>query len=403
MRGALKYNLLVGSAAPSLARLLFGVGENGFLLGNFAEMDEMFQTQAGLTAVASDSDTVGGALDDHDWGASSYAAILAAATELFPDGGMTDASTGWTYSNATGSIVGGALRLTSTAVGVAARTGYKTLTGLTIGRAYRVAVTVVGVGGTAGASSSVIIQALTTAGAGVQNSETATGAGTRSLVFVATATSHRIQMRFDNSSGDATTYAEFDDVTVKAVSGNHVLQATGTQKPLWRSNGGKPYLQPDGTDDQLTSPFTPGPAVTYAIAVQIPATVASTQLFMGSAITAGSRATIGVSTVGRIIVSWGDLNGTALTLTDYRGQKVVVVATDDGVTRDFYINGTNVRSEASAGSITTGVPIAIGAQRFDASYFNFTSAFIFAAAVRNAKSTPALVSRINSDFTGTMQ
>lgn len=368
------------SGASPLYQLLFGNGENGFLFGNFSEPDELFQTAAGLTAVASDSDPVGVALDDHGWGPSSYAAIAAAATELFPDGGMSDASTGWTYSNASGSIVSGALRLTSTAVGAAARTGYKTLAGLTVGVSYRATVDVVGTGGTAGGAATIRLQALTTAGAAVQDSEIATGAGTRSLIFTATATSHRIQARFDGSGGDATTYVDFDNLSVKAISGNHGYQTTGGSRPLWRSNGGRPYLQFDGTDDCLVTGMTSSglSGVTLIAKFTVGASGAVRSVVGGGT---GDRLRLSVDSSGQLAAGIGGHGeATIFRSGSLVGQTGVGAVTADGSTVKLYWNGVQAYSAAQLATFVTTVPIAVGAYNNTGTPGVFFNSNIYAAA-----------------------
>lgn len=259
---------------------------------------------------------------DDNW-LMAYLAGMTLGTELFPDSGMSDASTGWTYSNASGSIVSGALRLTSTAVGAAARTGYKTLSGLTIGVKYRVTVDVVGVGGTNGASATSLLQALTTGGAGVQNSESAAGTGTRSLVFTATATSHRIQARFDGSGGDATTYIDFDNLSVKELTSqsNFVFART-----------------------------------------TVPASLGATQAIAGSSGPSAHRMFIGVNTSGFACGGVGDNSSTTIVgTTDLRSTEADIALTFDGTTVRLIVNGVVEYEGAQAGAPTTAIPFRIGA------------------------------------------
>ena len=102
----------------TLQNLLFGHGEDGFLFGNFGELDELFTTTTGQTNVAANDDPVGLALDDHSWGSQTLAQIVAAQSELVTNGSFSaDANwfkgTGWTISSGaavkaagTGSVLG---------------------------------------------------------------------------------------------------------------------------------------------------------------------------------------------------------------------------------------------------------------------------------------------------------
>jgi hypothetical protein len=66
----------------TLQRLLFGHGEDGFLFGNFAELDELFLLSTGDTGnVAANDDPSGLALDDHSWGGQTLAQAIRALFE----------------------------------------------------------------------------------------------------------------------------------------------------------------------------------------------------------------------------------------------------------------------------------------------------------------------------------
>lgn len=354
------HKLLLFGQRSNIITSIFADGTDGFYF-DFSKTDRLFQTQAGLTLADDAGENIAFALENHSWGSSSYAAIVAAATELFPDGGMSDASTGWTYSNASGSIVSGALRLTSTAVGAAARTAYKTLSGLTVGVSYRVSVDVVGTGGTAGGAATSLLQALTTAGAGVQNSESAAGTGTRSLIFVATATSHRIQVRFDGSGGDATTYVDFDNLSVKAIPGNHGRQSTTSAQPKWQTGG---IARFDGSDDNLPTVLYPSAAAMTLMADVTVGAIGAARVFMGCIGAGTQRLSISVTAAGVLSGSLGDQFSTTIVDpggTDRSGQRLRVALTCNGSTVRLYANGTQVYSGAQVGAPATDQPIAVGA------------------------------------------
>lgn len=392
---------LEGVGAPSLAQLLFGNGEDGFLFGNFAELDELFTTVNGPN-VASDSDPVGLALDDSKWSGRTPAQELAQQTELFSGGDIPN-TTGWTGSNATLTAEANGLKVLSTTVGASARTGYKQFDDLTIGRWYYTGLDVTEVGGTTSGSILIRFQVTTLAGSSIQDSLSVTGTGERFAYFQATATSHRIQPRFDGSGADTTTYAIFDNISVKAVPVNHGL-ATGTQRAFWQSNSGNPYLAFDGSDDRLLTPFLPTASMGYAAAVRCPASLAGTQYILGSGATTGTaRATIGFNTSGHLVISWGGTTATA-SAVDYRGLDLAVIIWSDGSNLWVYVNGTQVYTGAFSGTlVNTIAPVTVGGLRFDTSYFNFFGGRMYAVLAVDRALTLTEVARINTDLQGTYQ
>lgn len=259
---------------------------------------------------------------DDNW-PMTYLAYMSLGSELFPDGGMSDASTGWTYTNASGSIVSGALRVLSTVSGAATRAAYKTLSGLTIGVKYRVTCDVIGAGGTSGASATARIQALTTGDVAIADSEVVAGVGSRSLVFTATATSHRIQCRWNLTGGDTTTYVDFDNVSVKAISGqNNFIQVRTT----------------------------------------VPASVASTQAIAGTSGPSAHRLFVGINTSGFACGGVGDNSSTTIVgTTDLRNTEADIALTFDGTTVRLIVNGAVEYEGAQAGAPTTSIPFRVGA------------------------------------------
>lgn len=93
-----------GSGLPALADLLFKNNEDGFLYGDFAEFDELFQTQGGPFRVAADNDPCGLVLDDHGWNGLTVAQVLATMPEMSNNGivALLGAATVATYNQGTG-------------------------------------------------------------------------------------------------------------------------------------------------------------------------------------------------------------------------------------------------------------------------------------------------------------
>ena len=72
---------------------------------------------------------------------------------------------------------------------------------------------------------------------------------------------------FQDTSATTPVAADNDPVgrfNDKSGKGNNLTQGTGTKRPLYAANGGKPYELYDGTDDHLLSSIIPGAACTLA-------------------------------------------------------------------------------------------------------------------------------------------
>lgn len=385
----------------TLQNLLFGHGENGFLFGNFAELDELFLLSTGNTGnVAANDDPVGRALDDHSWGGASLAAIIAAATEMVTNGAFSDGTTtGWTASNGTLSAVNGALRLTNTAGGVASARQQAFTT--VVGSTYRATLNFK----TDGQTGNSFLNIGTSAG-GSDIAQLSMGSvvGVYSLYFVATATTTHLSFS-QSSSALAGEFSEFDEVSCKLVPGNHALQATAANRPLWKANAGKPYLLFDGTNDALVTGLVPNATAGWTSAVAFNLTTASTIALGGGTTSGNKRATIGVNGSGLLTIGWG----TAVAQSpgaDIRNANTVVVVTGDLAARSIYLNGVNVTSSfvASAGGPDgTGGEMTIGARRDSAGGTpdSLINGNVRAALVRNRVSSPAEIARITADFQST--
>lgn len=193
-----------------------------------SDFASMFQDGVGSTPVTAPGQSVGTVLDKSKG--------LALGVEKVTNGDFSGGTTGWVASTTTASIsvVGEALRIQSTVIGVNARYAEQTIAGLTVGKSYRLSAVVVSAGGAG--TKQIRIDIRTSNGSStIAQSQTINSAAntTISMVFVATETTHRVWLRFDpDASGDTTSYVDFDNVSVREIAGNHAFQPTASKRPV---------------------------------------------------------------------------------------------------------------------------------------------------------------------------
>lgn len=246
-----------------LHQMLFGNGEDGFLFESFSELDEMLTTFQGATQVASDSDAIGLAFDDHSWRTRTIAEQISQATELVTNGAFGSSVAGWgvgiglsATANAgraevarSGAIDGAKAFYWdfATVAGKTYRVAYDTANSNAYPSVYDVP------GGVAGGAAGTIILA-----AGSVTS----AAGTTTVRYVkALSALTRLNLWTD----DLTT-VYIDNVSIKLVDGNHALQSTAGSRPVWRSNSGNPYLQLNGSSHHL---LTMPPSASFSLLLKM--------------------------------------------------------------------------------------------------------------------------------------
>jgi hypothetical protein len=377
-----------------LARSLFRSGEDGFLFGNFAELDELYKTSTDGGNVSTNDDPVGLILDDHAWGRSSLSTIIASATELVTNGQFSVDTTGWTANGSTLAAVTGQLEITSTGSGFAARALYSfttevgktyrmSLNSLTVGNAIRVGTTAAGV------------DVIPNTGIGIVNGY--------EVYFVAASTTTHIGLIGSAVLGGKN---YFDDVSVKLIPGNHALQATAANRPLWKANAGKPYLLLDGSNDALIGSFFPmatGTGLTMAIAFNSTQGAVQTIPMGGGSATA--RAFIAIIANGRLGIGWGSQVNQAGG-SDLRNANHVVVVTGEGESRDVWLDGVNITADFAAAvgtPVSTGGPITLGGRQatVGGAIDQNMPGNISAAVALNRRVTPAEIGQITSNFRST--
>jgi hypothetical protein len=170
----------------------------------------LYQDDTGTALVTTPGQTVGLMLD------KSKGLVL--GTELVANGTFDSGITGWTQQS--GAIAWDAGRIRVTDVAGADGEARQPLT-LAVGRSYQITYTIT----TLDATNLAIVRILD----GVNFSGQHTTVGTFSGVFTASATNNRIGLVSTSTGLSAT----FDNISVKELPGNHAVQATFANRPLY--------------------------------------------------------------------------------------------------------------------------------------------------------------------------
>lgn len=207
--------IAAGIASLFTPAVLFENNEQG-LWYDTSDFSTMFQDSAGTTPVTAGEQPVGLILDKR--------LGLVRGPELITNGDFGAGTTGWTAFGGTITSVSGTLRVTEPDAVTDTARGYQTIT-CVVGRSYEVTGTLV--------AQNLTTTALIAAAVGVTGAALAvssTGIGSKRLIFVATATSIVIRLSVgDNVAG---AYADFDNISVKELPGNHASQATAASRPV---------------------------------------------------------------------------------------------------------------------------------------------------------------------------
>lgn len=385
----------------SLARMLFGNGEDGFLFYPPSDLTRLFTASVGPTNVAANDDPAGLWLDNHGWSGQTYAQLMAAQPELVSNGTFDTDTTGWTtLGDESLSVSSGRLRVTLGVDGLGGASGsgaYQALSGLTVGATYRL----VCANRYIGTNGAVGVRVSTTAGGGtaLATHYGFANASNETLFFVATATTLYLQVY--GGYGTTGTYVEADGISVKAVPGRHALNATGTQRPLYKTNAPYPYLTFDGTDDRLVGPYIPNSAGGMAVAFRDNGVSATRYALAGGTSTGNKRCRIGKTSGGNIEFVFND-QFSVTSGTNYTGVDVVAAQTWGGGVRRCYLNGELFLEESRAANMDgAGSGFCLGAQEGGGS--SYLSGRTYAALATSDMLTPAEIARITSDFQRTFQ
>lgn len=363
------FPILFSGTQRSLAQVLFGNGEDGFLFGDFAELDEMFTTSTGPTNVAANDDPVGLALDDHAWGSQTLAQMVAAATELRGGGApaLLGAATAASYNTGTG--VGSATRVD------ASNQSYVTVT-VSNNALYRIDIEITGAVG---------VNIRSTVGGSIYFIALAG----RQVIYAQTIST---DLSFAANANAAT--AQFTIHSIKRIPGNHILQATTASRPLWKANAGKPYLAFDGVSMDMRDLYIPGAAGTLAVAFNKP--TGGGYVVAGGTGTGNKRARLYLNASGFATFDF-NTSAFAADAVDHRNANTLMAMTWGGGVFRGYVNGSLVSEQAVAANMDgAGLGYALGAVEGGGGSFALMS--LSAAVARSAFSTPADIARINAEY-----
>lgn len=155
---------------------------------------------------------------------------------------------------------------------------------------------------------------------------------------------------FTTAAGSTNVAANNDPVgrAVARAGGNNGTATNDGFRPLWIANSGKPYLQPDGTDDRLSTDFLAnagGAGLTLAFAGRISADLRAA--IGGGDSATNKRAFLALTNGGLVSFGWG----TSVTVGTSRiGQDITVLMTGDGSGRRGWVNGVEVSLVAPTGA-----------------------------------------------------
>lgn len=253
----------------------------------------LFQDSTGTTPVTAVEQPVGLVLD------KSKGLVLGA--ELVTNGDFSGGLTGWTQINdgtAVISVSGGSVLMQAPTVGAIAR--LRQSFAVVVGKTYKISI-----GSAANFSSTSFISFGVSGGGEEYGKVTTSGASQRYF----TATSSTLWVSAYN--GAVGVDMSYDNISVRELPGNHLIQPTATSRPTLKQDGnGLYYLNFDGVDDSLYSAasidFTSTDKMTVFAGVHKASDVIDQSTIVetgpGSNITAGTyalQASLGGTTVYR--------------------------------------------------------------------------------------------------------
>ena len=361
---------------------IFLPGDNGFLY-DFSLADTLFQEATGITPAGVDQN-VGLALDVSKWGGKTLAQVLAGQPELVTNGDFSAGTTGWTVNDigATLAVVGGELELTADAGAKGAMQQIvipaNTTVRLRVGKVRL------------GTSASGLLRIDTIAGSWAivpgSNPLTLTGSNQAWETICRTGAAGITINIYLRAGAAGTCY--LDDVSIKEIPGNHASQATSGARPVLKAGGLTRY---DGSDDNLLTTLVPSAAMTLAFKGKI---TSASKGIISSRTASTDAVELAINASGNLIANVG--SGVLTGASDIRGITGIGILVFDASTTELYWNGSQVDSDARAGSVNTTVPFRVGCRNTSGTGSLFADADIYQALAINRALTPAEVLKLNN-------
>lgn len=318
----------------SLAAFMAGQSD-GFWF-DFTKTTQQFREDTGPTPASTPGDVIGLALSQRLWNGQGLAAYLSTLSSVIPNGDFSGGATGWSTSPN--------WAITNLATASIGSTGYITSnTPAVAGNVYYISFdfNYISGGGIQAGVSGVNEPAITVASSG-------------NHVFFA-ATTGTVPFRVFANSASAT----IDNVVVKEVSNYAATQTTAGFKPKHQTAG----ATFDATDDNLLTAYLAQSGANFIVAyLDVPATLAATQVICGASGSAANRCFLAFNTSGQLCGGVGsDSTSTILGATDWRGHTVVVALSFDGTTVNLYAGAAAEYSAPQNSTPTVAIPFRIGA------------------------------------------
>lgn len=375
---------------------LFRGSYSGFLY-DFADPANMRQESTGVTPVTADGQSVGLVFDTSQWGGRTLEQVLAGQADLIVNGDMSAGTSPWTIPAGNGSlsVVDGRLRVTTTATASPVYVSQSIAT--VIGRWYRLVGSFYTV---SGVPSTRIVRKSDNNIAGSNLVDAAIGSGGNvvdgAAYFRATATTTYIILQV-NVPGTVQV-VDFDNISVKAVPGNHASQSTSAARPKYDTDNGG-CLRPDASDDNLLTNWTCGADGNSMLArVKVPASIASAQIVMGASGNAAGRFFWGFNTSGHLIGGVGSDSTDVVVLdaTDYRGVTGTFGLVEDGSEWGLYLDGAELATGTRNGTPTTAIPWRLFALNNNGTAAQFCGVDVMDMLGVNRALTPAEIRKLST-------
>ena len=338
---------------PSFSPLdLFPLGTEGEW-HDPATISSLFQDAAGTTPVTAANDPVGLARSVERWGGQTFLEVMAAQPQLVTNGDFTNGTTGWTPDDATLSVVGGKLRITT---GVNFGRAQQAIS-VTAGKSYLVSAITAAVSGSNQTAISFTsgIDGGGSAVAGFRPE--ASAPATLSGIFTAPATA-TIYLSLSNFFSGAAVN-DFGSVSVKEIPSVPATQSTSGFRGSYQTSP-RPLLRFDGGDDRLMT--TRNPTLAGCL-IFVGTPDGASDSFMGSAAASDGRCYIGTDASGYLCGGIGaDSPTTIVGSSDVRGTAGVYWLKWTGSAVALGLNNTTVYSAAQNGAVNTTVPITLAAR-----------------------------------------